>query len=177
MNPAFSVHDGQLHAGSVPLARLAEEHGTPLYVYSHSGLTPLSCAGVLLTRVEYLKDSGGCHFAIVDAGMNDLIRPALYQAWMPVEPVLPNPEGRLADWDVVGPVCESGDFIGKGRALALCEGDVLAVGAAGAYGFAMASNYNTRGRPAEVVVDGDRVHLVRARETVADLLALESRLS
>ena len=134
-------------------------------------------AGLLLTRVEYLKDNGDHHFAIVDAGMNDQIRPALYQAWMAIEPVVPHENGQLADWDIVGPVCETGDFLGKGRPLTLREGDLLAVRSAGAYGFVMASNYNSRNRPAEVMVSGDQVQLVRKRETVADQLALESRLS
>ncbi|WP_108125837.1 diaminopimelate decarboxylase [Saccharospirillum mangrovi] len=141
------------------------------------GRSIVANAGVLLTRVEFLKDNGDHHFAIVDAGMNDQIRPALYQAWMSIEPVVANSDGKLADWDIVGPVCETGDFIGKGRPLSLAEGDLLAVQSAGAYGFVMASNYNSRNRPAEVLVDGDQAQLVRKRETVADQLALESRLS
>jgi len=132
-------------------------------------------AGVLLTRVEYLKHTEHKDFAIVDAAMNDLIRPALYQAWMGVKPVQPRGgEGR--SYDVVGPICETGDFLAKSRTLDLAEGDLLAVESAGAYGFVMSSNYNTRGRCAEVLVDADRAHEVRRRETVAELYAGESLL-
>jgi diaminopimelate decarboxylase len=129
-------------------------------------------AGVLLTRVEYLKPGAGKNFAIVDAAMNDLMRPALYDAYHAIVPVQP---GALAvrSWEVVGPVCESGDFLGQGRELALVEGDLLAVMSAGAYGMSMSSNYNTRPRAAEAIVDGARVHVVRARERVADLFAGE----
>ena len=133
-------------------------------------------AGVLLTRVEHLKSTEAHDFAIVDAAMNDLIRPALYQAWMAIEPVIENGTGETRRYDVVGPVCETGDFLGKARELALAEGDLLAVRGAGAYGFVMSSNYNTRPRAAEVLVDGDRAHLVRARETLDDLLRGEQTL-
>ncbi|OLS63153.1 diaminopimelate decarboxylase [Pseudomonas putida] len=132
-------------------------------------------AGVLLTRVEYLKHTEHKDFAIVDAAMNDLIRPALYQAWMDVSAVQPR-EGELRNYDVVGPICETGDFLAKDRALNLAEGDLLAVRSAGAYGFVMSSNYNTRGRCAEVLVDGDQAFEVRRRETVAELFAGESLL-
>ena len=132
-------------------------------------------AGVLLTRVEYLKPGPARHFAIVDAAMNDLLRPALYDAWHPVEPVRPR-AGPTARWEIVGPVCESADFLARDRALALAEGDLLAVRAAGAYAMAMSSNYNARPRAAEVMVDGDRAHVVRRRETVADLHAAEATL-
>lgn len=132
-------------------------------------------AGVLLTRVEYLKHTEHKDFAIVDAAMNDLIRPALYQAWMNVTAVQPRAgEGR--SYDVVGPICETGDFLAKERTLNLAEGDLLAVHSAGAYGFVMSSNYNTRGRCAEVLVDGDQAFEVRRRETVAELFAGESLL-
>ncbi|MGH8437915.1 MAG: diaminopimelate decarboxylase [Pseudomonas sp.] len=132
-------------------------------------------AGVLLTRVEYLKHTEHKDFAIVDAAMNDLIRPALYQAWMNVTAVQPRAgEGRT--YDVVGPICETGDFLAKERELNLAEGDLLAVHSAGAYGFVMSSNYNTRGRCAEVLVDGDQAFEVRRRETVAELFAGESLL-
>ncbi|QGW79873.1 diaminopimelate decarboxylase [Pseudomonas alkylphenolica] len=132
-------------------------------------------AGVLLTRVEYLKHTEHKDFAIVDAAMNDLIRPALYQAWMNVTAVQPRAgEGRT--YDVVGPICETGDFLAKERTLNLAEGDLLAVHSAGAYGFVMSSNYNTRGRCAEVLVDGDQAFEVRRRETVAELFAGESLL-
>jgi len=132
-------------------------------------------AGVLLTQVEYLKHSEDKDFAIVDAAMNDLIRPALYEAWMDIKAVQPR-AGAPRNYDVVGPVCETGDFLGKDRQLALHEGDLLAVCSAGAYGFVMASNYNSRGRAAEVMVDGDKMQIVRQRETIAELYASESLL-
>ncbi len=132
-------------------------------------------AGVLLTRVEYLKHTEHKDFAIIDAAMNDLIRPALYQAWMDVSAVKPRAgEGRA--YDLVGPICETGDFLGKDRVLNLAEGDLLAVQSAGAYGFVMSSNYNTRGRCAEILVDGDQAFEVRRRETIAELYAGESLL-
>ena len=132
-------------------------------------------AGVLLTRVIYLKPGPLHNFAIVDAAMNDLLRPALYDAWHDVLPVAPRtvPE---ALWQVVGPVCESADFLARDRRLALTEGDLLAILSAGAYAMAMSSNYNSRGRAAEVVVDGESTHLVRPRETVEELFADESLL-
>ncbi|RMS82823.1 diaminopimelate decarboxylase [Pseudomonas savastanoi] len=132
-------------------------------------------AGALLTRVEYLKHTEHKDFAIVDAAMNDLIRPALYQAWMDVTAVRPR-DGEPRAYDIVGPICETGDFLAKGRELALAEGDLLAVHSAGAYGFVMSSNYNTRGRAAEVLVDGSLAFEVRRRETVAELFAGESLL-
>ncbi|KIQ36933.1 diaminopimelate decarboxylase [Pseudomonas viridiflava] len=132
-------------------------------------------AGVLLTRVEYLKHTEHKDFAIVDAAMNDLIRPALYQAWMDVTAVRPR-DGATRPYDIVGPICETGDFLAKGRELALAEADLLAVHSAGAYGFVMSSNYNTRGRAAEVLVDDTQAFEVRRRETVAELFAGESLL-
>ena len=129
-------------------------------------------AGVLLTRVEYLKTGAQKHFAIVDAAMNDLLRPALYDAWMDVRPVQPRAGAGLC-MDIVGPVCESGDWLARERTLALVPGDLLALSGAGAYGMSMASNYNSRGRPAEVIVDGAAMHLVRAREDFAQLVAGE----
>jgi diaminopimelate decarboxylase len=126
-------------------------------------------AGILLTRVEYLKSNGEKHFAIVDAAMNDLIRPALYQSWQAIVPVSPNGQAEVRRYDVVGPVCETGDFLGKDRDLAIAEGDLLAVRSAGAYGFCMSSNYNSRLRPVEVLVDGGRFWLVRKRETLSEL--------
>ncbi|MBX8564630.1 diaminopimelate decarboxylase [Pseudomonas cichorii] len=132
-------------------------------------------AGVLLTRVEYLKHTAHKDFAIVDAAMNDLIRPALYQAWMDVTAVRPR-DGAARTYDIVGPICETGDFLAKNRELALAEGDLLAVHSAGAYGFVMSSNYNTRGRTAEVLVDGSQAFEVRRRETVTELFAGESLL-
>jgi diaminopimelate decarboxylase len=132
-------------------------------------------AGVLLTKVEFLKHTEHKNFAIIDAAMNDLMRPALYQAWQQIVPVSPR-QGAEMVYDLVGPICETGDFLGKDRPLVLAEGDLLAVRSAGAYGFAMSSNYNTRTRAAEVMVDGDKVHLVRKREELASLWALESVL-
>ena len=133
-------------------------------------------AGVLLTRVNYLKPGAEKHFAIIDAAMNDLMRPALYQAWQDIVPVLPRSEGESRIYDVVGPVCETGDFLGKDRALTIEAGDLLAVRSAGAYGFSMSSNYNTRPRAAEVMVDGEQLHVVRRRERLQDLWAGESLL-
>lgn len=133
-------------------------------------------AGALLTRVEYLKPAaaeGARSFAVVDAAMNDLLRPALYDAWHPVEPVADSPAARGC-WDIVGPVCESGDFLALERELAIAEGDLLAIRAAGAYGFSQSSNYNTRPRAPEVLVDGDDFAVVRSRESVSELLRLES---
>ena len=129
-------------------------------------------AGVLLTEVQYLKPGEVKNFCVVDAAMNDLVRPAMYEAWMAIEPC----EQRTGDaptWDVVGPVCESGDWLGRDRALAVQPGDVLAVLSAGAYSMAMASNYNTRPRAAELMLDGEAVHVIREREPVADLFAHE----
>jgi len=125
-------------------------------------------AGILLTRVEYLKHTAHSNFAIVDAAMNDLARPALYNAWHEIVPVQPR-TGTATVYDIVGPVCETGDFIGKQRMFHLADGDLLAIRSAGAYGFTMSSNYNSRPRAAEVMVDGTQVHVVRERETVADL--------
>ena len=149
--------------------------GRDLTLMFEPGRYIVANAGVLLTQVEYLKHTEYKDFAIVDAAMNDLIRPALYQAWMNVTAVTPrNSEARA--YDIVGPICETGDFLAKDRELALAEGDLLAVHSAGAYGFVMSSNYNTRGRTAEVLVDGDQAFEVRRRETVAELYAGESLL-
>jgi diaminopimelate decarboxylase len=132
-------------------------------------------AGVLLTKVEYLKQNEDKHFAIIDAAMNDLLRPALYSAWQDIVAVTPREDDTpVESYDVVGPVCETGDFLGKDRSLKIASGDILAVKSAGAYGFVMSSNYNTRARAAEIMVDDAAVHVVRKRETVADLWALES---
>ncbi|MEH0715724.1 diaminopimelate decarboxylase [Vibrio owensii] len=132
-------------------------------------------AGILLTRVEFLKHTEHKNFAIIDAAMNDLMRPALYQAWQDIVPVAPR-EGEAQTYDLVGPICETGDFLGKDRALVLQEGDLLAVRSAGAYGFVMSSNYNTRTRAAEVMVDGNQSHLVRQREELTSLWQLEQIL-
>ncbi|MCJ8204177.1 diaminopimelate decarboxylase [Pseudomonas sp. RGM2987] len=149
--------------------------GRDLALMFEPGRYIVANAGVLLTQVEYLKHTEHKDFAIVDAAMNDLIRPALYQAWMDVTAVRPRDTAPRA-YDIVGPICETGDFLAKGRELALEEGDLLAVHSAGAYGFVMSSNYNTRGRCAEVLVDGDQAFEVRRRETVAELFAGESLL-
>lgn len=133
-------------------------------------------AGILLTRAIYLKHAEQRHFAILDAAMNDLLRPALYQANQEIVPVVRDSEAELLRYDLVGPVCETADFLGRERMLALREGDLLAVRGSGAYGFVMSSNYNSRPRPPEVMVDGDRAQLVRERETVASLFAGESVL-
>jgi diaminopimelate decarboxylase len=133
-------------------------------------------AGILVTRVEYLKPTPEHNFALVDAAMNDMIRPALYQAWLDIQPVRLNSNAEQLRWEIVGPVCETGDFLGKNRALGLAQGDLLALFGAGAYGFTMSSNYNSRGRAPELMVDGDRVHLVRERETIADIMRSESCL-
>lgn len=133
-------------------------------------------AGLLVMRVEYLKSTPEHHFALVDTAMNDMLRPALYQAWMDIQCVEKNTHGQHAQWDVVGPVCETGDFLGKGRELTLSQGDLLAMFGAGAYGFTMSSNYNSRGRAPEIMVDIDRVYLVRPRETLADLMRGETCL-
>ncbi|KRP47281.1 diaminopimelate decarboxylase [Pseudomonas libanensis] len=149
--------------------------GRDLTLMFEPGRYIVANAGVLLTQVEYLKHTEHKDFAIVDAAMNDLIRPALYQAWMNVTAVTPRASVARA-YDIVGPICETGDFLAKDRQLALEEGDLLAVHSAGAYGFVMSSNYNTRGRTAEVLVDGDQAFEVRRRETVAELYAGESLL-
>ncbi|MBM7335511.1 MAG: diaminopimelate decarboxylase [Alcanivorax sp.] len=146
-----------------------------LPVHIEPGRSIAANAGLFLTQVLFLKPTEHRNFAIVDGAMNDLIRPSLYAAWQDIVPVTPH-EADCRDWDIVGPVCETGDFLGKDRALALEPGDLLAVRSAGAYGFAMASNYNSRNRPAEVMVDGDQAFLVRARETLEDQLRLETLL-
>jgi diaminopimelate decarboxylase len=156
-------------------AVVSERLGDAAYeILIEPGRAIVGNAGILLTRVEYLKSSPVKNFAIVDAAMNDLLRPSLYNAWQDIVPVHRNSAAKLKTYDVVGPVCETGDFLGKQRELAIREGDLLAVCSAGAYGFSMSSNYNSRPRPAEVMVDGDRIHLVRPRETVASLFAGES---
>ena len=132
-------------------------------------------AGILLTTVQFLKHTEARNFAIVDAAMNDLMRPALYEAWHGVLPVKPR-QGETTLYDVVGPVCESADWLARARQLCLNEGDLLAIESAGAYGFVMAGNYNSRPRPAEVMVDGAHYHVIRQRETFADLIRGESCL-
>ena len=127
-------------------------------------------AGVLLTKVEYLKPTAHKNFAIIDAGMNDNIRPSLYQAWQNVLPLKEQSKVDPMDWDLVGPVCETGDFLAKDRKLALESGDCLALMSSGAYGFSMSSNYNSRGRAVEIMVDGSQVHVIRERETISDFM-------
>ncbi|HPE61433.1 MAG TPA: diaminopimelate decarboxylase [Thiolinea sp.] len=131
--------------------------------------------GILVTGIEYLKHTAHKHFAIVDAAMNDLIRPSLYGAWQEIVPVTPR-NGAALPYDIVGPICETSDFLGKDRELVLQQGDLLAVRSAGAYGFVMSSNYNSRPRVPELMVDGERVHVIRPRETLADLWRGESLL-
>ncbi|WP_417542811.1 diaminopimelate decarboxylase [Methylophaga thalassica] len=130
-------------------------------------------AGILLTKVEFIKPTEAKCFAIVDAAMNDLLRPALYQSWQNIQTVKQHSDTEVVSYDIVGPICETGDFLGKDRELAIEQGDLLAIRSAGAYGFAMSSNYNSRPRAAEVMVEGDKVHLVRERETINDLFAGE----
>ena len=156
----------------------ARLEGRDLELLVEPGRAIAAEAGLLLARVEYLKLGGERNFAVVDAAMNDLLRPALYDAWQEVLPVRRAGKGGDAAplLDVVGPVCESADFLAKGRRLAVGAGDFVAVVSAGAYGFVMSSNYNTRPRAAEVMVDGAATHLVRAREQIGDLFAGESRL-
>ncbi|WP_019139684.1 diaminopimelate decarboxylase [Noviherbaspirillum massiliense] len=153
--------------------RQRRHNGSPIQVMFEPGRSIAGNAGILLTKVEYLKHGETKNFAVVDAAMNDLMRPAMYEAWHAVQPVLQR-TSAVQTYDVVGPVCESGDWLARGRALAIEQGDLLAIMSAGAYGMSMASNYNTRGRAAEVLVDGDRVHLVRKREVPENLFALES---
>ncbi|MBN3755073.1 diaminopimelate decarboxylase [Paraburkholderia sp. Tr-20389] len=144
-------------------------------VYFEPGRSLVGNAGMLLTRVEFLKPGAEKNFAIVDAAMNDLARPAMYEAYHAIEPVVQR-DGARHVYDIVGPVCESGDWLGRERELAVEPGDLLAIRSAGAYGFAMSSNYNTRARAAEVMVDGDKAYVVRKREEVRDLFAGETVL-
>lgn len=147
-----------------------------LKVYMEPGRAISANAGVMLTRVDLLKPTAHRNFALIDGAMNDLIRPSLYSAWMDIQPVAaPRATGEQV-WDLVGSICETGDFLGKERTLSLQENDILAVMGAGAYGFVMSSNYNTRGRAAEIMVDGEQAFVVRQREAVESLWALESLL-
>lgn len=149
--------------------------GRGLQIVLEPGRRLVGNAGALITKVEYLKPGEVKNFAIVDAAMNDLARPALYDAWHDIVAITPRAQAPQS-WEIVGPICESGDFLGHSRPLAVEPGDLLAVMSAGAYGMAMSSNYNTRPRVAEVMVDGDQVHLIRRRETIEELWALESVL-
>lgn len=150
--------------------------GRDLVIGTEPGRAIVGEAGLLLMRVEALKAGEGKHFAVVDAAMNDLLRPTLYQAWMDILRVTANSDADSRDYDIVGPICETGDWLGKARHLRLSEGDLLAVRTAGAYGFVMASNYNTRPRPVELMVDGDQVYVIRERESLDDLLRGERLL-
>lgn len=151
------------------------QHRTDLTILFEPGRAIMANAGILLTKVEFLKKNEDKNFCIVDAAMNDNIRPALYSAWQNIIPVEKN-EAEIFNFDIVGPVCETGDFLGKDRELAVNAGDYLAVRSTGAYGFTMSSNYNSRVRAAEVMIDGDKMHLVRQRETIESLWAGESVL-
>ncbi|MBR9867609.1 MAG: diaminopimelate decarboxylase [Oceanospirillales bacterium] len=148
----------------------------PLKLIFEPGRSIAANAGILITKVEFLKCTEHKNFAIIDGAMNDLIRPALYSAYMEIIPAEIREEGEVRRFDLVGPVCESGDFLGKDRELNIEPGDLLAVCSAGAYGFGMSSNYNTRNRAAEVMVDDNQVHLIRKRETIADQLRGETVL-
>lgn len=154
---------------------LRELKGRNLKILLEPGRRLVGNAGVLLTQIEYLKPGDAKNFAIVDAAMNDLARPALYDAWHDIVPVSPR-SAAPGKWDIVGPICETGDFLGRNRQLAVEPGDLLAIMSAGAYGMAMSSNYNTRPRAAEVMVDGTQAHLIRRRETVEELYAHETML-
>lgn len=154
-------------------AILAKLKDRDLKIIMEPGRAIVGNAGILLTQVNYLKMSEYKNFAIVDAAMNDLIRPSLYQAWQNIIPIDKRQIAPTAVYDIVGPVCEAGDFLGKDRELSLQENDLLAVCGAGAYGFVMSSNYNTRPRAAEVLVVDDEIHVIRKRETLDDLLAGE----
>jgi diaminopimelate decarboxylase len=172
---AYRAGDTPPHPDAYARALSGALAGHALELLLEPGRAIVGNAGVLLTRVEYLKHTAHRHFAIVDAAMNDLQRPALYNAWHEIVPVHPHP-GAAQVYDVVGPVCETGDFLGKDRVLNVQEGELLAVRSAGAYGFSMSSNYNSRARAAEVMVDGAQAHLVRERETFADLVRGEHLL-
>jgi len=152
--------------------RAAKHDGQPIKVLFEPGRSISGNAGILLTQVEFLKHGSSKHFAVVDAAMNDLMRPAMYEAWHGVQTVTKR-ASQAQTYDVVGPVCESGDWLARSRNLAIEEGDLLAIMSAGAYGMTMASNYNTRGRAVEIMVDGESVHVIRERETAEHLFALE----
>ncbi|MCB1665678.1 MAG: diaminopimelate decarboxylase [Pseudomonadales bacterium] len=152
--------------------------GRGMRLFLEPGRSICANAGLFVTKVEFLKHTSHKNFAIVDGAMNDLLRPALYSAWQKIIPVQePALDAQALEYDVVGPVCESADFLGKNRELSIAQGDLLAVRTAGAYGFVMSSNYNTRNRAAEIMVDGATVSVVRRRETLEDQLALEQILA
>jgi diaminopimelate decarboxylase len=157
-------------------ALLGKLGGRGFEIMLEPGRAIVGNAGILLTKVEYLKPTAGKNFAIVDAAMNDLVRPSLYGAWQAIIPADTNSNAEPLSWDIVGPVCETGDFLGKNRELKLMPGDLLAIRSAGAYGFTMSSNYNSRPRPAEVMVDAAQIHLIRERESFEQLWAGEKLL-
>lgn len=164
----------QEYAQAIAAKMQGREH---LTLIMEPGRAIAANAGIMLTKVEFVKEGEEKSFAIVDAAMNDLIRPSLYSAWMSIIPVDENPVHKPNIYDVVGPICETGDFIGKDRELAIAPGDLLAVRSAGAYGFVMASNYNTRCRPAELLVDKNTTHVVRERENLKDLWKGEHKVT
>jgi diaminopimelate decarboxylase len=157
-------------------AVLSELKARDLKIFIEPGRAIVGNAGILLTEVQYLKTGEDKNFAIVDAAMNDLIRPALYSAWQDIVPVEKRSSNGFKMYDIVGPICETGDFLGKDRNLNIQQGDLLAVCSAGAYGFTMSSNYNSRPRAAEVMVDGDQYHIIRQRETIDSLMQGETIL-
>lgn len=150
--------------------------GTGLKILLEPGRSIVGNAGVLLTQINFLKMGQEKNFAVVDAAMNDMLRPSLYSAWQNIIPVNQHSDAEAKVYDVVGPICETGDFLGKNRDLNVAQGDLLAICSAGAYGFSMSSNYNTRPRAAEVLVDGDQVHVIRERESLEDLMRGEKLL-
>lgn len=158
------------------LAVLERLGTTDFEILLEPGRAIVGNAGILVTQIEYLKPTANKNFAIVDAAMNDLVRPALYSAWQEIIPVNKQSNAAEQNWDIVGPVCETGDFLGKDRPLKISQGDLLAIRSSGAYGFSMSSNYNSRPRVAELIVDGSNLHLIRERETVAQLWAGENLL-
>lgn len=167
--------DPQLYVDTL-LERLRRRGIRPgeMRIVIEPGRAVVGAAGVLLTRVQYLKPGTGKHFAVVDAAVNDLLRPALYDAWHDIVPVASGGSGPPRIYDVVGPVCESADFLARGRELAIAPGDLLAIRSAGAYGASMSSRYNTRALAPEVIVDREHFHVVRRRETIDEILATES---
>ena len=158
------------------LVQLLQSSGRSLPLYVEPGRSVVGNAGVLLMKVEYLKSNTRKNFAVVDAGLNDILRPALYSAWQNIVPVHQRDDLEAVTYDVVGPVCETSDLLGSERSLAIGSQDILAITDAGAYGYVMSSNYNSRPRPPEVMVDGDQYHIVRKRETLSELVAGESLL-
>ncbi len=157
-------------------ALLERLKGRDFEILIEPGRAIVGNAGILLTQVLYIKHNAEKNFAVVDAAMNDLMRPALYGAWQAIEPVIENKQAETRVYDVVGPICETGDFLGKERSLAIEQGDLLAIRSAGAYGFTMSSNYNSRPRVAEIMIDADKDRVIRKRETIEQLFANETIL-